>query len=343
VEAIVVAGGAGYIGSHVCKALAGAGYLPVAFDNLSNGHRWAVRWGPLEIGDLADRSRLDACFLRYRPLAVIHLAGFIAAGESVVNPAKFYDNNLRGMLCLLESMRANHVNRIVFSSSAAVYGTPAAVPIGEDAPFAAVNPYGRTKAMGEEILRDYASAYGLRPISLRYFNASGADPEGELGEAHEPETHLIPLVLEAAAGLRPAIDVFGENYPTRDGTCERDYVHVADLAEAHVLALKRSGFGAGAEAYNLGNGRGFTVLEVIKAAERVTGHRIVRRSRPIRAGDPAVLVADGSRAVAELAWRRRYGDLDTQIAHAWRWLIRQGQPVLAPSAAFGATASSQRP
>jgi UDP-arabinose 4-epimerase len=339
---ILVAGGAGYIGSHVCKALAGAGYLPVTFDNLSHGHRWAVQWGPLEIGDLNDRARIEACLSRYRPEAVIHLAGFIAAGESVVDPQKFYRNNVQGFLSLLDAMRAQDCDRMVFSSSAAVYGTPATVPIREDAVILPVNPYGQTKAMSEQILKDYGAAYGIRSVSLRYFNAAGADPDGELGEAHDPETHLIPLVLATAAGLRPAIDVYGTDYDTRDGTCERDYIHVADLADAHVRAVKALAKTDGAAAYNLGNGRGFTVLEVIRAAERITNRQVLRRLCSRRAGDPAVLVADSTRAQAELGWRRRFAELDTQITHAWRWLLRESVPVFAP-AAREATASSHRP
>lgn len=334
-ETVLVAGGAGYIGSHVCKALAYAGNHPVVYDNLSHGHRDAVQWGPLEVGDLEDEARLNACLHKHRPEAVVHLAGYIAAGESVTDPAKYYDNNLRGFLSLLGAMRRYGIDRIVFSSSAAVYGAPDQVPIKETAAIQPVNPYGHTKAMSEQILKDYAAAYGIRSISLRYFNAAGADPGGELGERHEPETHLIPLVLDVPAGRREGIDVYGDDYPTRDGTCVRDYIHVADLAEAHVLALRHLAAGTvpAAVAYNLGNGQGFTVLEVIRAAERVTGSRIPMHRHPRRAGDPPVLLADAALARAELGWAPAFGALDIQLAHAWHWL-RQRQAVVAATQPF---------
>lgn len=319
-KAILVFGGAGYIGSHVCKALAHAGYLPVVYDNLSHGHREAVRWGPLEIGHMDDENRLGACLLKYRPNAVVHLGGFTAAGESMIDPGKYYGNNLRGFLTLLDAMRSYGIDKIVFSSSAAVYGVPEQVPITEDTAISPVNPYGHTKAMNEQILRDYAGAYGIRSVSLRYFNAAGADPDGEIGEDHEPETHLIPLVLEVPAGLRVCIDIYGDTYPTQDGTCVRDYIHVTDLAAAHVLALRRMERPSTALAYNLGNGRGFSVLEVVRAAERVTGHPIPIRRGPPRAGDPPILLADATLAKAELGWRPAFGDLETQLEHAWRWL-----------------------
>jgi UDP-arabinose 4-epimerase len=326
---ILVTGGAGYIGSHVCKALARAGYLPVVYDNLFNGHREAVRWGPLEVGNLEDRSRLSACLAEHHPEGVIHLAGYIAAGESVVAPAKYYGNNLCGFLTLLDGMRHHGIARIVFSSTAAVYGAPKEVPIKETSPIRPVNPYGHSKAMCEQILQDYAVAYGMRSISLRYFNAAGADPDGELGECHEPETHLIPLVLEAAAGIRNGIDVYGDEYPTRDGTCVRDYIHVADLATAHVLALRKMETAAVVGAYNLGNGQGFTVLEVIDAAERVTGCPVPTRRHPPRAGDPPILLADATLAKAELGWIPAFGALETQLEHAWSWLRRRHPAVVA--------------
>ncbi|MEX0923969.1 MAG: UDP-glucose 4-epimerase GalE [Rhodovibrionaceae bacterium] len=318
---ILVTGGAGYIGSHVCKALARSGFTPVVYDDLSGGYRSNVRWGPLVIGDLMDSTRLDAAFRSYRPSAVVHLAGFIAAGESVQDPAKYYGNNLVGTLALLEVMQARGVKALVFSSSAAVYGDVAEMPIDETAAIQPSNPYGHTKAMTEQFLQDYARN-GLRSVSLRYFNAAGADPEGELGELHEPETHLIPLVLEAAAGLRPRIDIYGTDHPTPDGTCIRDYIHVSDLADAHVLAVERlrAGGGEGAEAYNLGNGCGFSVREVIEAAERVTGRRVPLRECGRRPGDPPRLIADPGRAIADLGWRQKHSELETQIAHAWAFL-----------------------
>lgn len=324
-ETVLIVGGAGFIGSHVCKALARVGARPVVYDSLVTGHPESVRWGPLEVGGLDDPIALEAAFRKHRPAAVIHLAGFIAAGESVVDPAKYYGNNLRGTLTLLDVMRRCGVDRIVFSSSAAVYGAPVRVPIPEDAAIRPTNPYGQTKAMTEQMLQDYRT-YGLRSVSLRYFNAAGADPEGELGEMHEPETHLIPLVLEAAAGLRPGIDVYGDRYPTPDGTCVRDYIHVADLADAHVAALRHTAEHDGATAYNLGNGHGFSVLEVIETAKRVTGRTIATRICGPRAGDPPRLVADAARASAELGWRQNYADLSTQVEHAWAWQLRQLRP-----------------
>lgn len=319
---VLVAGGAGYIGSHVCKALAQAGLRPVVYDNLSQGHYWAVRWGPFEHGDLADAERLDQVIARYRPIAAMHFAAFTSAGESVAEPDKYYRNNVVGLLGLLEAMRRHGLDRIVFSSSAAVYGTPARVPIVESDPLLPINPYGASKAMCERVLQDFAAAYGIRSVSLRYFNAAGADPEGELGEEHEPETHLIPLVLQAAAGRGPGIAIFGDTYPTRDGTCMRDYIHVSDLATAHVLALRRTDANEGAVAYNLGNGHGFTVREVIQAARRVTGAAIPTRVRDPRPGDPPALLADAQRARTELGWRPVYSDLETQISHAWAWIRR---------------------
>jgi UDP-arabinose 4-epimerase len=322
--AVLVTGGAGYIGSHVCKALAHAGYLPVAYDSLVHGHRWAVRWGPLEEGDVADGARLDEVMRRYRPTAVMHFAAFIAAGESVVEPEKYYRNNVGGLLGLLAGMRRAEVARIVFSSTAAIFGTPQRIPIDEEHPKSPINPYGTSKLTCELVLRDYAAAYGIQSIALRYFNAAGADPDGEIGEAHDPETHLIPIVLEAAAGLRPDVAVFGGNYETRDGTCMRDYIHVADLADAHLLAMRRLDTAPAMESYNLGNGQGFTVHEVIEAARRVTGRRIPASVQDPRPGDPAILLADPRRAIRELGWRPRYGALETQMLHAWRWL--DGRP-----------------
>lgn len=321
VDRILVAGGAGYIGSHVCKALSASGFLPVVYDDFSGGHRNSVRWGPLVEGDIRDGDVLDWAFRQHRPTAVVHLAGFIAAGESVTDPQKYYDNNINGTLSLLGAMRRNDVVSIVFSSSAAVYGDAEDMPIRENAAMNPTNPYGWTKAMAEVMLRDYA-VYGLNSVSLRYFNAAGADPDGEIGELHEPETHLIPLILETAAGLRPAIDVFGTDHPTPDGTCIRDYVHVEDLANAHVMALRAllDGRVEGAAAYNLGNGKGYSVHEVIAAVETVTGVRVPTRHKPARAGDPPRLVADPSEAERKLNWHQDYADLESQIAHAWAFL-----------------------
>ncbi|TAL00961.1 MAG: UDP-glucose 4-epimerase GalE [Rhodospirillaceae bacterium] len=316
---ILVTGGAGYIGAHVCRALDECGYLPVAYDNLSNGHSEAVRWGPLEFGELEDSSRIEAVLRTHRPIAVIHLAGLIAAGDSVVAPAAFYRNNVAGTLNLLEAMHICAINKIVFSSSAGVYGEPEFTPIAEHHPHRPVNPYGATKAMVERILSDYAVAYGLVSVSLRYFNAIGAGPEGDIGEAHRHETHLVPLALDVAAGLRPFIHVFGDDFRTPDGTCIRDYVHVCDLADAHVLALQFLDHNPGASAFNLGSERGASVREVIDAASRVSGSPIPTRIHPRRPGDPAILVADATRAKRVLGWCPGYNCLDAQIASAWSW------------------------
>jgi UDP-arabinose 4-epimerase len=317
-KSILVTGGAGYIGSQVCKALADAGYLPVTFDNLVYGHRRAVRWGPFIEGDILDRAALDQAFDQFKPLAVMHFAAFAYVGESVIDPGKYYRNNVAGSLNLLEAMHDWQVKLLVFSSTCAIYGVPRSSPIREDHPQQPVNPYGASKQMIEQIMRDFGSAYGLRAIALRYFNAAGADPSGEIGEAHHPETHLVPLTLDVAAGARPEITIFGDQYPTRDGTCIRDYIHVCDLAQAHLLALRALEAGHTGTAYNLGNGRGFTVKEVIAAVQAVTQQRIAVRIGPARAGDPPCLVGDPTR-IQELGWRPQYPDLPTIIGSAWRW------------------------
>lgn len=319
---VLITGGAGYIGSHVCKAVADAGYLPVTYDNLSAGHAWAVRWGPLEGGDLIDGVRLDEVMRKYKPMAVIHLAGLIIVSESVKDPAQYYLNNVNGSIGLLDAMRRNGVERIVFSSSAAVYGEPEVTPMPETHRQQPLNPYGTSKLMIERVLQDYARAYNLRSASLRYFNAAGADAGGEIGEAHPVETHLIPLVLEVAAGKRHSVAIFGENYPTRDGTCIRDYIHVSDLARAHVLALRYLDNSVGAHAFNLGNGTGTTVREIIEVARRITGHAIPVRIEPPRPGDPAILLADPSRARQLLSWASSHSSLEQMVSSAWTWLQR---------------------
>ncbi len=317
--AVLVTGGAGYIGSHVARALAAAGLNPVTYDNLSEGHRWAVRFGPLERGELADHGRLEAVMREYEPIAVVHLASLIAAGDSVVQPADYYQNNVAGTLALLQAMRETGVGRLVFSSSAAVYGEPQSTPIDEAHPKLPINPYGGSKLMCERMIEDFAAAYDVRAASLRYFNAAGAEPGAEIGEAHKKETHLIPLVLEAAAGLRRHIAIFGTDYATRDGTCLRDYVHVCDIADAHLLALKFLENQEGAHAFNLGSGSGNTVREVIDTAEQVTGRRIAAVERPRRPGDPTALLADPGRARDILGWVPAYPALADQIATAWNW------------------------
>ena len=318
-RSILVTGGAGYIGSHACKALAQAGYTPVVFDNLVYGHPWAVRWGPLEQGDIADRDRLDAVLQQYKPVAVMHFAAYAYVGESVQNPGKYYRNNVAGTLTLLEALRDHNIDKFVFSSTCATYGVPTQIPIPENHSQQPINPYGMSKLMIEQILRDFDHAHGLRAMCLRYFNAAGADPAGEIGEAHDPETHLIPLVLDAALGRRPAITVFGDDYATPDGTCIRDYIHVTDLAAAHVLALQALEQGAASTAYNLGNGQGFSVHEVIDCARQVTGQAIPVETGPRRAGDPPRLVGDAERIRSDLNWQPQYADLDAIVQTAWQW------------------------
>jgi UDP-arabinose 4-epimerase len=319
---VLVTGGAGYIGSHVCKALARAGFEPVAYDNLSRGFAYAVKWGPLEQGELADGDRLDAVFNTYAPIAVIHFAAFTYVGESVADPALYFRNNVVGTMSLLDAMRRAGVKPIVFSSTAAVYGEPREVPITESAPQDPVNPYGASKLMVERLLRDYGAAYGVAWTALRYFNAAGADPDGELGENHDPETHAIPLAIDAAIGRRESFSVFGDDYPTPDGSAIRDYIHVADLADAHVLALKYLLADGESDAMNLGVGRGVSVLEICAAVERATGRTLPMRRVARRAGDPPALVAAPERAMKALNWTPRYADIDEIVRHAAAWAQR---------------------
>jgi UDP-arabinose 4-epimerase len=316
---VLVTGGAGFVGSHACKALAEAGHLPIVFDNLRTGHRWAVKWGPFEHGDICDPAALSDALRRHRPDTVMHFAALAYVGESMERPDLYYRTNVTGTLVLLEAMRSHDVGTIVVSSSCATYGAPDRLPITEDTPQNPVNPYGRSKLMVEQILRDACAAYGLGAIGLRYFNAAGADPMGALGEEHDPETHLIPLVLQTAFGQRSAIDVLGQDYDTLDGTCVRDFIHVSDLASAHVSAMMRSKLGAFA-AYNLGTGRGASVTEVIHAAREVTGRSIPIRLAPRRAGDPPILIADASKATESLAWKPLRSDMRTMIEDAWTWM-----------------------
>lgn len=321
-QTVLVTGGAGYIGSHACKALARAGLVPVTYDNLSNGHEWAVRWGPLERGDTRDKARLTEVLRKHKPVAVMHFAALIAAGESVERPGLYYDNNVSGTLSVLEAMIAEGVDRILFSSTAAVYGEPEQVPIPESHRLAPINPYGHSKRFVEQMLADFARAEGLRSVALRYFNAAGADPDGEIGEAHDPETHLIPLTLAAARAGTP-VKVFGDRYDTRDGTCIRDYIHVTDLVDAHMLALQALETMEGFQVFNLGNGEGYSVLEIIAAARQVTGLEIATEISPPRPGDSPVLVADAQQAIRTLGWRPQLTGISEQIAHAWTWLNRK--------------------
>ncbi|MBD3802344.1 MAG: UDP-glucose 4-epimerase GalE [Thioclava sp.] len=316
---ILVTGGAGYIGSHCCKALAKAGREPVVYDDLSRGHADAVRWGPLVVGDMRDRALLEKTLAEHRIGAVIHFAALAYVGESVGTPEHYYDVNLGGMTALLEAAEAVGVDKIVFSSSCATYGTPERLPISEDLPQAPINPYGRTKLVCEWMLQDAQVAHGLRYAALRYFNAAGADPEGEIGERHDPETHLIPLVLMAASGQAGPVKIFGTDYPTPDGTCIRDYIHVDDLARAHLLALDHLEAGGESVKLNLGTGRGASIHEVVAAVERVTGRKVPHELAPRRPGDPAELTADPSKAAEVLGFTARYRDLDEIVAHAAPW------------------------
>lgn len=318
-QRVLVVGGAGYIGSHMVKMLLQHGYQVVVLDNLSTGYRDAVIGGEFLLGDIGDRAYLKSLFKNYRFDAVMHFASFIQVGESVQQPAKYYENNFSNTLNLLNAMIEAEVKRFIFSSTAAIFGEPQTASIDETHPKAPINPYGLSKWMVEQALADYDRAYGLKAVCLRYFNAAGADPEGQLGERHEPETHLIPLVLQAASGFRPQVSVFGRDYDTPDGSCVRDYIHIYDLCDAHLLALESLIQQQRSAAYNLGNGNGFSVQEVIDTAQRVTGKNIKVVDAPRRAGDPARLVADASLAMRELNWRPRFADLGTIIEHAWAW------------------------
>jgi UDP-glucose 4-epimerase len=320
--AVLVTGGAGYIGSHTLRALAAAGYDPVVLDNLENGHRAAVAGFPLVRGDLREPGSLTAAFAGHRIEAVLHFAAYISVGEAEADPGRCFQNNTAGALNLLQAMARHGVERLVFSSTAAVYGGPHSGPIPESAEKRPAGTYGHSKWLVEQMLPSFASAHGLRSIALRYFNAAGADSEAGLGEDHRPETHLIPLVLQAAQGRREAVDIFGTDYPTPDGTCVRDYVHVCDLAAAHVQALRALEAGLAGEAFNLGNGAGFSVRQVIDTARAVTGQPIRTRERPRRSGDPAILVADASRARAQLGWEPRRPELESLVASAWEWMQR---------------------
>jgi UDP-arabinose 4-epimerase len=328
---VLVVGGAGYIGSHCCKALSRAGYLPVTYDNLVYGHDWAVKWGPLELGDILDRERLDHVLSAYRPSAILHFAAFAYVGESVTDPGKYYRNNVAGSLTLLEAARDRKIKRFVFSSSCATYGVPDLVPIQEGSPQLPVNPYGASKLMVERILADFGGAHDLRSMALRYFNAAGADLDGEIGEDHDPETHLIPLALDAASGRRPNLTIFGEDYDTPDGTCVRDYIHVADLADAHVGALRALEAGAATDAYNLGVGRGYSVREVIDTVTRVTGRRVSVIMDARRQGDPAALVSDAGKARDRLGWTPKIPALEEIVRSAWLWHQRGGRTSETPA------------
>jgi UDP-glucose 4-epimerase len=316
---VLVTGGAGYIGAHACKALARAGYTPVAFDNLSTGWQSAVRFGPFEQGDLLDRDRLAEVFARHRPAAVMHFAALSQVGEAMREPARYWRNNLCGSLNLAEAAAEAGCRNFVFSSTCAVYGEQDGVTLDEDSPQQPLNAYGASKRAVEDMLRDMGVTHGLRPVIFRYFNVAGADPEAEVGEHHEPETHLVPLVLQAIDGQRPALTIHGTDYATPDGTCIRDYVHVSDLVEAHVLGLKWLEQGGEARVFNLGTGHGFSVREVIEAARRATNRPVPVEEGPRRPGDCTRLVSGSDRAGRELGWTPARSTLAEMIGDAWRW------------------------
>ncbi|MGF1537877.1 MAG: UDP-glucose 4-epimerase GalE [Elainellaceae cyanobacterium] len=319
---ILVTGGAGYIGAHAVMALQQAGYRVIVLDNLVYGHEDLVSTvlnTTLVVGDTNDRPLLDRLFSEHDIAAVMHFAAYAYVGESVKDPAKYYRNNVTGTLTLVEAMVAAGVKKFVFSSTCATYGVPKSIPVVEDHPQEPINPYGMTKLMVERILADFDRAYGLDSVCFRYFNAAGADPEGRLGEDHNPETHLIPLVLQTALGKREAISIYGTDYPTPDGSCVRDYIHVCDLADAHVLGLKYLLEGNGSSVFNLGNGNGFSVREVIEAARTVTGEPIKAIECDRRPGDPPSLVGSAEKARTVLGWQPRYPDISDIIAHAWQW------------------------
>jgi UDP-glucose 4-epimerase len=321
-QTILVTGGAGYIGSHTVQALRKAGYEVIIVDNLVYGHQDLVEnvlQTKLIIGDIGDRAFLDNLFANHAIAAVIHFAAYAYVGESVVNPAKYYGNNFVGTFTLLEAMRAASVNKIVFSSTCATYGEPETIPIPEEHPQNPINPYGMSKLMVEKLLADFDTAYGLKSVCFRYFNAAGADPEGRLGEDHSPETHLIPLILLTALGKRESISIFGTDYPTADGTCIRDYIHVSDLALAHVQGLEYLLADNQSQVFNLGNGNGFSVREIIEAARQITGKKIEVVESDRRAGDPPVLVGSSAKARKILSWQPQYPDIKDIIAHAWHW------------------------
>ena len=318
---VLVSGGAGYIGSHTLKALRRSGHAALALDDLRLGHRAALLGAPLVEAAVQDREAVLAALRTHRVDAVLHFAAYCYVGESMAQPAKYYANNVYGTLCLAEACVAAGVRAFVLSSTCATYGEPREIPIGEHTPQLPVNPYGRSKLMAEQVLADLAAASpGFRPVFLRYFNAAGSDPDGELGEDHDPETHLIPNAIRAALGRIESLELFGDDYPTPDGTCVRDYIHVVDLASAHVLAVEYALQGGAQRAFNLGTGRGFSVREVVEAVQRVSGTRLPVAVKPRRPGDPPVLVAAAERALAELGWRPEHADLDAIVRTAFEWM-----------------------
>ena len=316
---ILIAGGAGYIGSHANKLFNQRGFDTVVFDNLVYGHRSFVKWGDFVLGDLADREQLRLCFSKYPIEAVMHFCAFTYVGESVTDPAKYYRNNVINTVNLLDTMREFNVRYFIFSSTCATYGVPQFIPLTEEHPQSPINSYGWSKFMIERILKDYDSAYGIKHVNLRYFNAAGADPDADVGEKHDPETHLIPLILDVAAGKKADVKIYGTDYETADGTCIRDYIHVTDLSDAHILALNYLRNGGPSDSFNLGNGSGFSVRDVIKTVEEVTGHAIPCVEVARRAGDPPVLIGSAKKAREVLKWSPQFADLKTIVETAWKW------------------------
>ncbi len=325
VTKVLITGGAGYIGSHVVKALGEKGFTVLVYDNLSKGHKDAVLYGEMVVGDLSDTKLLDHTIEEFRPDAVMHFAAFIEVGESVIDPIKYYHNNVANTLNLMKALARSRVDKVIFSSSAAVYGSPEKVPIPEEESIKPINPYGRSKAFIEKILNDMSTASQFRSISLRYFNAAGADPAGRIGERHLPESHLIPLILKVAKGQGDTVKIYGSDYPTPDGTCVRDYIHVEDLADAHVSCLIYLLGGGRSDVYNCGYGHGYSVREVVEVAKKVTGMDFPVREVERRAGDPPVLVADSSKLKQKLGWQPKYDDLKFIIRTAWDWEKKQRQ------------------
>ncbi len=325
---ILVTGGAGYIGSHACKALAAAGFIPVTYDNLSTGHAYAVKWGPFVQGELLDQVKLEETMQKFQPMAVLHFAASALVVESMHSPELYYKNNVAATLSLLEVMRRNGILKLVFSSTCATYGTPTTLPITEEHPQQPINPYGRTKWMIEQMLADFGRAYGLQSAVLRYFNAAGAD--GEVGENHAPETHLLPNVILTAMGLKPEVVVYGTAFPTPDGSAVRDYIHVSDLADAHVLALKKLLSDNENLVLNLGTGKGCSVLELIEAVEKFSGKKVAVRREAARAGEPHTLLADGSKARSVLGWNPSCSEINTIVETAWKWhtLLSELKPLV---------------
>jgi len=320
-KTVLITGGAGYIGSHVCKILADNGFLPVTYDNLSRGNKWAVQWGQFEKGDILDSDRLEEVFVKHKPVAVMHFAALSSVGESVKDPMPYYRINVCGTLSLLDAMRKNGVEKMLFSSSCAIYGEHLQAQISENQIKKPINPYGMSKLAVENILADYDSAYKLKSISLRYFNAAGADPDCKIGEVHKFETRIIPILLEVANGTRQNFTIYGSDYDTPDGTCVRDFIHVNDIANAHILALKELLNNYTSASYNLGNGNGFSVKEIIQCVREVTNQPISTQLGPRRPGDPSVLVSNSQQAISKLGWTPERSSLTSIIEDAWRWSL----------------------